>query len=185
MDLYTKKKRFMYVRLNFEGKEGRCRRERENVCWTAAERTICVFVHMLCIIYVYVRMFVHTIVLPAGLLPMSDDGERRLFSSLFFLSLARSSLTQIFLFDANNICPICSYLRRGKGEREKKNFRIKKKGNREEEKKDIKKMDIVHLHLAIQCRHICTYQWPPEECVSFNHRMKKKKEKWKNLLDVY
>lgn len=117
----------MYVRLNFEGKEGRCRRERENVCWTAAERTICVFVHMLCIIYVYVRMFVHTIVLPAGLLPMSDDGERRLFSSLFFLSLARSSLTQIFLFDANNICPICSYLRRGKGEREEE-FQNKEKG---------------------------------------------------------
>ena len=96
----------MYVRLNFEGKEGRCRREREknngeNVCWTAAERTIFVFVHMLGIVYVYVCvcMFVHTIFLPAGLLPMSDDGERRLFSSLslFFLSLARSSLTQISL----------------------------------------------------------------------------------------
>ena len=131
----------MYVRLNFEGKEGRCRREKkngENVCWTAAERTICVFVHMLGIVYVYVRMFVHTIVLPAGLLPMSDDGERRLFSSLFFLSLARSSLTQIFLFDANNICPICSYLRRGKRKREEE-FQNEEKGNREEEKEDIKK----------------------------------------------
>jgi hypothetical protein len=96
-----REKRFMYVRLNFEGKEGRKTYEREkngeNVCWSAAERTIYVFLCICYASYVYTCVcFVHTIFLPGGLLPMSDDGERRLFSSLF-LSSARSSLTQISL----------------------------------------------------------------------------------------
>jgi hypothetical protein len=81
-------------------------------------------------------MFVHTIVLPGGrLLPMSDDGERRLFSPLF--PFVRPLVTDSNLsFDANNICPICSCLRRRK-KKEEEEFQNEEKGK--QMKRDMKK----------------------------------------------
>ena len=93
-----REKRFMCVRLNFEGKEGRKTYEREKNEENVAGRLLngrLMFLYI-CYVCMYVCMFVHTIFLPGGLLPMSDDGERRLFSP-FLLSSARSSLTQISL----------------------------------------------------------------------------------------
>jgi hypothetical protein len=87
-------------------------------------------------------MFVHTIVLPGGLLPMSDDGERRLFSLLF--PFVRPLVTDSNLsFDANNICPIYGCLRRKKEEE----FQNEEKGKKKKDMK--KKMDIVHIHIHI------------------------------------
>jgi hypothetical protein len=74
---------------------------------------------------------------------MSDDGERRLFSPLF--PFVRPLVTDSNLsFDANNICPICSCLRRKKKEEE---FQNEEKGK---EKKDMKKiMDIVQIYICL------------------------------------
>jgi hypothetical protein len=85
-------------------------------------------------------MFVHTIVLPGGLLPMSDDGERRLFSPLFFLSSARSSLTQISLSTPTTSALFVRRKKKG-GEEE---FQNEEKG-----KPMKKKMDIVHAYASI------------------------------------
>lgn len=145
-----REKRFMCVRLNFEGKEGRKTYEREkngeNVCWSAAERTIYVFLCICYASYVYTCVcFVHTIFLPGGLLPMSDDGERRLFSSLF-LSSARSSLTQISLSTPTTSARFVVVWEEKKKEEEE--FQNEEKGK---EKKDMKKRwtSFIYIYICI------------------------------------
>lgn len=146
-----REKRFMYVRLNFEGKEGRKTYEREkngeNICWSAAERTIYVFLCICYASYAYtcVCLYIQSFFLAdyyLWVMMASDD-----FSLLFFLSSARSSLTQISLST-----PTTSALFVVIWEEKKRRRRISewRKGQEEKEEGYEKKMDIVHIYIEIR-----------------------------------
>jgi hypothetical protein len=165
MDLCTEKRGLcMFVWILKERKEGRHTRERKTEktlldgCWTD-DLCFCAYAMHVCIC-----MYVCTYNLSSWR-TTTYEWWWRATTFLSFFPFVRPLVTDSNLsFDANNICPICSYLRR------KKRRRISewRKGQREGYEK---KMDIVHIYVYIYLGTLF-----------IQREMDERKRKWKMSL---